>query len=176
MAQERPISTSLIKQINALLLSGISSTPAVDQFGQRVQKPATPGEYKKLPNHVIQPDGTIHRYTEPIQVSSEMKQLVGWTNDNLDVLHPSVVGAIAHYNMVRIHPFDDGNGRGARILMNLILLRKHYPPAVIRAEERRTYIDALKKADDGDLADFILFVTQSLLRTEELILEDLGRF
>lgn len=175
VVRKLPISTSLIKQINALLLLGITSTPAVDQFGQRVKKPATPGEYKKLPNHVIQPDGTIHRYTDPIQVPSEMEQLVHWINANIDLLHPCLVGAIAHYNMVRIHPFDDGNGRGARILMNLILLRKHYPPAVIRVEERRTYIHALKQADEGDLSDFITFVAQSLLRTEEIILQDLDR-
>ncbi len=104
-----------------------------------------------------------------------MEQLVGWINDNIDVLHPCIVGAIAHYNMVRIHPFDDGNGRGARLLMNLILLRKRYLPAVIRAEERRAYINALKKADEGNLSDFITFVIQSLLRTEEVILQDLDR-
>jgi len=132
---ERPISEGLIKDFNALLLSDIKYTKAIDKFGQSVRKSATPGLYKKLPNHVIQQDETIHYYLEPLLVPYEMEKLIKWVNDNIDKLHPVIVGAIAHYNMVRIHPFDDGNGRGARLLMNLILIKKKLPPAIIEAKK-----------------------------------------
>jgi len=71
------------------------------------------------------------------------------------------------------HPFDDGNGRGARLLMNLILMKKGYPPAIVRNEKRRFYLECLIKADRKDLNPFIMFITESLLETESSILKDL---
>jgi Fic family protein len=114
------ISESFLRQVNALLLTGVTHTDAIDQFGARTRKPATPGEYKKLPNTVLQPDGTIYEYVQPLRVREEMERLVAWINGEGQSLHPVIQAAVAHYNFVRIHPFDDGNGRGARILMNLI--------------------------------------------------------
>ncbi|MDI6791752.1 MAG: hypothetical protein QME81_02630 [bacterium] len=66
---ERPISQGLIKELNAFLLSGVTHTEAISQTGEKIKKPATPGEYKQRPNHVLQPDGTIHYYTDPLQVT-----------------------------------------------------------------------------------------------------------
>ena len=169
----RPITEGLIKEINALLLKDVPSTPAIDPLGRRVEKKATPGQYKERPNHVLQPDGTIHHYVEPLQVPGEMHVLVAWTNQHIDQLHPIVVGALSHYNYVRIHPFDDGNGRGARILMNLILLKKSYPPTVIRNEDRQAYIESIVEADRGDVKPFVAFIAQSVIDTEKMILEDL---
>lgn len=172
---ERPITTGLIKEFNALLLSGISHTEAIDQQGKKVKKPATPGEFKKHPNHVLQLDGSIHRYTEPLKVPDEMEFLCEWINDNLKKLHPVIVSAISHYHMVRIHPFDDGNGRGARILMNIILIKKGFPPAVIKTEQRRQYLSALKQGDEGNVTPFIEFVAKSLLETQKIVLSDLQK-
>ena len=87
--------------------------------------------------------------------------------------HPLICGAVAHYNMVRIHPFDDGNGRGARLLMNLLLIQKWYPPAIIRMSKRREYLHALGTADQGELAPFVTFMAESLLETEKLIWVDI---
>jgi len=169
----RPISEGLIKEFNALLLSGIKSTPAVDVNGNKIDKPATPGEYKKHPNHVLQEDGTIHKYIDPIQVQPEMENLCNWINENENSIHPIVLAAIAHYNMVRIHPFDDGNGRGARLLMNLILIRKGFPPTIIKNENRRKYIESLAEGDRGELNKFVEFVAESCINTQEMILDDL---
>lgn len=165
VAEERSISEGFIKEMNALLLSGVTHTKAIDQFGNPTKKPATPGEYKKLPNTVLRPDGTIHEYIYPLQVPAEMEYLCKWINDNLEAQHPIITSAVAHYNMVRIHPFDYGNGRGARILMNVILLKKKYPPAIIKMENRRKYIGAMEQGDKGDLTPFIEFVAQSLIDT-----------
>lgn len=170
---ERPVSEGLIKEINALLLKGVTHTLAKDQFGNKTNKVATPGQYKKLPNHVQLADGALHRYVEPEQVGPQMRELVDWLNKNSGSLHPAVVGAIAHYNLVRIHPFDDGNGRGARILMNLILIKNGFPPAVIKNEQRRLYLDTLAQADEDSLTPFINFTTESLVATQQIMVSDL---
>jgi Fic family protein len=69
-----------------------------------------------------------------------------------------------HLRLVSIHPFDDGNGRTARLLMNLLLLRAGYPPLVIGPEERPAYLDALEKAQaDGDRAAYDAFMAERLL-------------
>jgi cell filamentation protein, protein adenylyltransferase len=159
---ERPITEGLIKEINALLLKGIEHT----------KKKATPGDYKKTPNTVIQFDGTIHEYTAPLHVTAEMEKLISWINDNIDKEHGLITGAVAHYNMVRIHPFDDGNGRGARLLMNLIFIKKRLPPAVIRNERRRLYLNTLAKADKGDLEPFVHFVGESLVSSQKVIVKE----
>lgn len=171
--KKREISTSLIKEFNAFLLSGIKSTPAIDNNGNKTDKKATPGDYKLLPNHVLQSDGRIHKYVEPVHVASEMEYLCNWIKENIDNIHPVIVASVAHYNMVRIHPFDDGNGRGARILMNLILIEKGFPPAIIKNENRRKYIEALSEADKGNLNKFTEFIADACIDTQKSVLENL---
>ena len=75
--------------------------------------------------------------------------------------HPIMVAALAHYKLVMIHPFIDGNGRTARLLMNLLLLQQGYPLAIIKKEKRAAYINAIETARKTD--DFVTFY--------ELILE-----
>jgi Fic family protein len=77
LKDERPMTPGLMKEFNKLLLSGITYTEAINEMGQRVQKPATPGEYKRLPNHVLQLTGQ-YRYTEPLHVPAEMKSANGY--------------------------------------------------------------------------------------------------
>ncbi|QTR48920.1 Fic family protein [Candidatus Thiothrix anitrata] len=144
VAQKRAISEGLIKELNALLLAG-----------------------------VLQQDGSIHHYIEPLQVPLEMQQLCDWVNANLNQLHAVTVAGIAHYNMVRIHPLDDGNGRGARILMNLILLIQGYTPVIVRTTKRRIYLQALAAADRDDIEPFLDFIADSMLDTQRVILEEL---
>jgi len=171
----RSVSQGLIKEMNALLLSGVKYIQAINQSGQKIRKPANPGKYKVLPNHVLQTDGTIHFYTDPIHVVDEMEALCQWINENIKNKnkHSLVIASIAHYNMVRIHPFDDGNGRGARILMNLILIKKGYPVAIIKNENRRKYLTTLSQADKGNINPFLKLVSDSLIDTEKTIINEL---
>lgn len=172
IAQQRTISEGLIKELNALLLAGVESTPALSPQGQKVQKVATPGQYKQQPNHVLQQDGSIHHYVEPLQVGAEMQALCQWVErsgqDNTP--HPLLIAGIAHYNMVRIHPFDDGNGRGARILMNLILMIAGYTPIIVQNVQRRAYLQALAQADQGDIQPFLQFTAAAMTDTQTLIM------
>lgn len=112
-------------------------------------------------------------YTQPLQVPGEIQELVNWIDENIDVLHPVLTAAVGHYNLVRIHPFDDGNGRGARILMNLVLMKKGFPPTIIKIEQRRAYLESLAEADKGDMDNFIELITKALIQTQKTILGDL---
>ncbi|MFT5646788.1 MAG: hypothetical protein ACI976_001473, partial [Aureispira sp.] len=71
---------------------------------------------------------------------------------------------------IRVHPFDDGNGRLARILMNMLLMRAGYPPSVIKAAEKEAYYTALRKADGDDLNAFVEYVGTVLLDSMDLYL------
>ena len=172
ISNQRPVSEGLMKEINAMLLSGVKSIPALNERGEKTEKKARPGEYKQVPNHVLKTDGAIHPYVEPIHVAGEMQRLCHWIAEQEDRRHALVIAAVAHYNMVRIHPFDDGNGRGARILMNLILMKAGYPPAIVKNEQRRTYLEVLGQADGDDLDPFVEFIAGSLVETQDVILAD----
>ncbi len=176
IANNRNISESLIKEINALLLNGVKYTPAQTPTGQPTKKVLNAGDYKKLPNHVRKQDGTVHEYVPPEQVSVQMATLVDYINQtNEPNIHPILVSAVAHYNMVRIHPFDDGNGRGARILMNLILMRAGFFPAIVKREQKRKYLLALADADKGNIAPFVQFIAEQLEETLQSVIDDLER-
>ncbi|NDV24442.1 Fic family protein [Desulfovibrio sp. JC022] len=169
---KRPFSTGFMKEINALILNGVSYTAAQTPDGQSTKKKAHAGEYKKHPNHVLTPSGEIHTYVAPEQVAAEMDQLFEWiAEQERNGIHPLIMATIAHYNFVRIHPFDDGNGRGARLLMNLLFMKNGYLPAVINNENRQDYFECLQLADKGDLASFCLFVSQSLRETQESVVK-----
>jgi Fic family protein len=173
---KRPVDTSFLKSLNHLLLKGIETIPSVDALGNRVQKKVKPGHYKTEPNYVLQPDGTIHNYVEPTEVLHQMEELCSWIKAKENVLHPIIVASIAHYNKVRIHPFQDGNGRGARLLMNFILLRQHYYPAVIEVDKRKDYLQCLKAADHGDLFPFIRFTADAVHTTQLTVLEEVEKY
>jgi Fic family protein len=175
VSNRQAITEGFIKDINALILRGVEFTPAKGASGQLLRKPATPGQYKRLANHVEQADGTVHTYVDPLHVVDEMQALLAWINQCIHTVHPIHVAAVAHYHLVRIHPFDDGNGRGARILMNLILMHQGYFPAVVRLETKRRYLEALSAADRGDLSPFIAYIADCVITTQESVLDVLDR-
>ncbi|MBU1197290.1 Fic family protein [Candidatus Micrarchaeota archaeon] len=79
-----------------------------------------------------------------------------------------------HYETVRIHPFVDGNGRLARLLMNLRLMRAGFPPMVLRREERRAYYSALEKADKGDFRPISMLVAKDVEAALDLYLDSVA--
>lgn len=157
---KRLITEGFIKDLNALLHKGISERPARGAGGNMVMRKITPGAYKRQPNHVLTLSGEIHYYVDPLQVPGEMEKLVSMIGKKENNMHPVELASYTHYEITRIHPFDDCNGRIARLLLNLILMRSGYPPIVIKMEERRAYLEALEKADKGNKEPFYLFVTE----------------
>ena len=98
------------------------------------------------------------------------KELLKWYHAKKD-LHPVERAAIFHYKFVSIHPFDDGNGRMARLLMNLILMKSGYLPCIIKTAHRKKYLEALETVDKKKNFDnFVQFVGEELLETLETIL------
>jgi Fic family protein len=88
--------------------------------------------------------------------------------------HPVKIAADAHYKLVSIHPFIDGNGRTARLLMNLILMQSGYPPAIIRKEDRLEYLKALEKGQTtDDLKDYYNFIYEAVDRSLDIYLDSL---
>ncbi|KAF7231954.1 hypothetical protein EG68_07295 [Paragonimus skrjabini miyazakii] len=113
-----------------------------------------------------------HQPPPPEAVPSLMVQLVSWLNsDQLTDVHPIEVAALIHWKLVYIHPFYDGNGRTARLLMNLILMRAGLPPAIIKVEDRPAYYEHLKTANDGDVRPFVRFVATCTERTVDEYLD-----
>lgn len=90
-------------------------------------------------------------FPNPAKVPFLMVDFMSWLQDAKD--HPVIIAALAHYKLVTIHPFVDGNGRTARLLMNLLLLQQGYPLAIIKKEQRPEYIAAIEYARESDNLD-----------------------
>lgn len=133
---------------------------AVTPDGQRVKRTTSPGQYKAVPNNVQTSTGEIFHFTPPDQVPQEMADLLDWYRAREDEgEHPLITAATFHYRFVRIHPFDDGNGRMARLLMNMILMNHGYTVAIVQRHKRNEYLQRLEEADRVEsLSDFIAFV------------------
>ena len=100
------------------------------------------GRYRTIPVGTRTAEGEIREFCDPLQVQSKIEEFFNWLL-TLQSQNPLQVAADAHYYLVTIHPFADGNGRVARLLMNLLLIQAGYPPAVIRLERRLDYIQSL---------------------------------
>ncbi|NDV28593.1 Fic family protein [Desulfovibrio sp. JC010] len=151
--EERKLTTSYIKELHALLTNSQHSLTVVTTEGKSEKRPfELKGTWKNQPNNPQQPDGTVFHYCPPEQVAQEMDNLVEWYQEysNNDI-PPEMLAAWLHHRFVLIHPFQDGNGRVARALASIVLIKAGLFPLNVKREERKQYIDALKKADGGEL-------------------------
>ena len=159
--EEQVIGESDIRQLNKIILKEPFLKYAETPDGQPTQKRIVPGQYKTQPNHVRTTTGELHRFAEPEETPPLME---GWTRDFRRDLERSAYPlplflAESHWSFIHIHPFDDGNGRTARLLSNYALLRNNLPPIVIKSDDRDRYISGLQNADVGrmlPLAEFML--------------------
>jgi len=115
------------------------------------------GKYKTMRNYI---SGSEYIPASPESVPKEMQKLEEWANENCDTLHPVEFAALAHKKLVDIHPFEDGNGRTARLLMNLSLLNQGYLIATIPPILRMEYITALEQSRRSNEKLFIKFVAE----------------
>ncbi|CAH0695545.1 unnamed protein product [Spodoptera exigua] len=137
--------------------------------------------HKRVLGHVDPIEGGQFRRTQvyvgghippgPSEIQRLMIQFLEWLNseDALD-LHPVRYAALAHYKLVHIHPFIDGNGRTSRLLMNLLLMQAGYPPVIIAKQHRHLYYQHLQTANEGDVRPFVRFIAQCTERTLNLYL------
>jgi len=166
------LTEAAIREMHKILLHEPYENEAVTLDGRIVKKWVIPGEYKQTQNFVRTGSGTIHQYALPEDVIPKMHELLTWHRAELPKteLHPVAHAAFFHHRFLAIHPFDDGNGRLARILMNLILMRHGFPPVIIKLATREPYVAALRQADGGESSTLVSFVAQSLLDSETLYL------
>lgn len=168
---KQPVTEHLIKSLHGVLMKGAGFSFAQGRDGQVIHKKIHVGEYKKQPNHVLTLSGKIHKYVDPIHVHDEMESLLQWLAAAKKI-HPVERAAQFHYKFVSIHPFDDGNGRMSRLLMNLLLMQSGYYPCIIQNAHRRRYIQVLEQVDIvKDISLFTTFVAQELVATEEKVLD-----
>ena len=152
-----PLSESFICNLHRVLLNEPYEEETAASDGRSTRRAIAVGAYKRSPNNIVTSTGETYYFTPPEQVPRFMRELIDWyyrqeANDE----HPIFIAAVFHYRFVRIHPFDDGNGRIARLLMNRILLRHGYPLAIIRSDTRDRYLRELERADQTeDPAEFI---------------------
>lgn len=136
------------------------------------------GQYKTRPNSVITRYGDRFEYASPEETASLMSDLVDWYNaaEREGKLSPVELAALFHYRYIRIHPFEDGNGRIARLMVNYIMARHGWPMIVIRNRKKAEYLEALHRADQkigkvpadgahatiGKIASFLAFFRQTV--------------
>ncbi|MFH1065261.1 MAG: Fic family protein [Nanoarchaeota archaeon] len=149
--EKREIKESDILTLHRITLKGISDYWA--------------GRYKTSQNRIL---GSKLKTTPPYKVSSEMGNLAYALNKNPDSYNPIELAAFAHHELVRIHPFADGNGRVARLLCNLILMSRGFPPIIVRKTDRKKYFACLEKAHFGNMKAFADFTA---LRVEESLMQ-----
>ncbi len=151
----KPLELDEILELHRTILTGIQTEDAGSYRSVRIR---VAGSMRIFPNPLRVPD-LIDAFVE------EVNTLEG---------HPVVQAARAHYGLVAIHPFIDGNGRTARLLMNLLLLRADYPPTLLPVEGRARYYDVLEAANNGDLTPFEVYIAEATLASLARVLEVVG--
>ena len=157
---ERPFSESFIKELHSLMVRSQTTAIGIDSSGQYKEICLSRGEYKIRSNNPTRPDGVVHEYCPPEQVTVEMERLVEWYLKYQNYVPTEVLSAWVHHRFTQIHPFQDGNGRVARALSTLVFIKAGWFPLVINRDQRNEYLDALERADNGDLSLLVeLFVS-----------------
>ena len=147
-SKDLPISQVDIRQIHRLILSGIDDEAA--------------GNYR---NVEVKISGSNYSPPGPEKVGSEMTDFSDWLNGVSQLsesLDPVIIASAAHAWFAQIHPFTDGNGRTARILLDLLLMRSGYPIAIITKEDRPRYYDALEDSQTSNLSPLIYLIYESV--------------
>ena len=155
VASKRPLSVSYIKELHAALLRSQNVTDGVDALGRCVEVSLIKGDWKTQPNYPVRDDVT-YIYCPPEHVSSEMDRLVAIHTEHVARAVPSEVQAAwLHHRFTQIHPFQDGNGRMARAIASLVLVKDGLFPLVVTGADKPAYIEALESADAGELKPLI---------------------
>ena len=144
-----PLSQHFIRTLHKTLLREDYTVYRNLPGGQYTSYVIHAGQYKTRPNNVITRYGDRFDYASPEETPSLMTDLVDWYNneEKRGKLSPVELAALFHYRYIRIHPFEDGNGRIARLLVNFILSRHDYPMIVVRSRKKQEYLEALHKVD-----------------------------
>lgn len=150
IANKQPLDKIVIRDLNRLVTYGTSESKA------------EAGNFRSV---FVQPAGIKGKnpYADPYDVPKKVDELVSWSNEASNTMHPVQYAAELHYRFVTIHPFVDGNGRTARLLMNFALSENGYPFVNLKGspEERNEYIDALVAGNErNDMEPFVEYIAK----------------
>ena len=153
IADSRPLSEADIRTLHKLLLVKDYTLPMRTADGQRGHRTVSVGHYKTALNAIIRPDGGVYRFVSPEETPMHMQSFMQRLRQGIEECYQNPEADIAcimaetHHEFIRIHPFDDGNGRMGRLLLNYVAQSCGYPPIVIVADQRDEYIECLDRAE-----------------------------
>lgn len=148
------ISEHLIKSLHSLIIQNIDKNIA--------------GQYRTVDVFIT---GTDHVPPSAVDVPYKMRELVTWARANYKKMYIVDFAAMFHHKFVHIHPFQDGNGRVGRLLMNVFLMQYGFPLAIIQKNDRHRYYRMLAEADYGRYKPLIGFIAQAVLRSLSIYLD-----
>ena len=151
---ERPISENDICELNKIIFKQNYWITTETEDGNVTQREIVPGTYKKTSNYVVLRGGGIHKFSEPFEVKARMASTVKSIRTYVKKPDSSLPKFLAelHHDFINTHPFDDGNGRVCRMLLNYVCLKLGWPPVIIKDKYKDDYLLALEQSDDGNLA------------------------
>ncbi len=147
--KDKPLTQAFIRTLHKTLLREDYTIYRSLPGGVQTSYVIHAGQYKTRPNSVITRYGDRFEYASPEETPGLMADLVDWyiSAEKEGKLSPVELAALFHYRYIRIHPFEDGNGRIARLMVNYILSRHDYPMIVVRSRKKSEYLEALHQAD-----------------------------
>lgn len=153
-----------IRGLNKIILKEPFWKPAQTAEGAPSRKQIIPGEYKSSPNNVRTKTGELFSFASPLETPGKMQELVAWLKQELKSEEKDLIAISAelHHRFLLIHPFDDGNGRVARLLSNFLLIKNGYPPIIVKSADKANYLAALRLADSGDMRCLITYFESQL--------------
>lgn len=126
------------------------------------------GKYR---NSGVMITGTDHKPPEAFDVPRLMGNLIGWARTERTKLHVVELAALFHHTLTHIHPFFDGNGRTARLVMNIFLLQAGFPLVIVLKNDRKKYYRVLALADKGQYEPLVRFIAQAVERSLSIYLK-----
>ncbi len=146
---DRQLSENFIRQLHHTLLREDYKVYRKNENGVITSYTVHAGQYKTRPNSVITATGERFEYASPEETPALMHDLIEWYKEEelKKELTPIQLATVFHYRYIRIHPFEDGNGRIARLLVNYILRRHNYPMIVVKTKNKQHYLNALNQCD-----------------------------
>ncbi len=151
---DRKLTVGFIKELHQVVTNHQDYAEGRDQFGIKTKIPLIKGKFKVQVNNPSRQDGInkiTFKYCHPDHVDAEMDNLIIIYEKLLsENIHPLIIAAWFHHAFSIIHPFQDGNGRLARLLASLIFIKfGYFPLTVLREDSKNLYINSLEKADNG---------------------------
>ena len=156
---EVPLTHHIICGLHEIVSKHQDAATGIDPFGKRTEIPLRKGQYKLMPNNPRRPDGETHYYCPPEQTQNEMDRVLTMHQEHEKANVDSITEAAwLHHRFVQIHPFQNGNGRIARLLLAYVIAKGNGFPPIVDHGNRNVYINSLEKADQGDLQPFVDFL------------------